>query len=569
MAAAESSSTPAARVWYNTPTGTRPTLQHLSHADRQRDPLTKPLRGFSSSTILRRLKPYDPEYEDGLTFRDDPLNEQELATIFVGLHIEPEEANRLLKVLHARRVDGTLDVSLDEDLSTLLDTFPQSEELALTWLRNTYPVDEDAAILSRFQREESPREQENPSALMERGQRLGLFKTQDQSIREDPTYYGPQSGAYYSQLSEKQGDVFGRSELEELRAANEAKAEEEENTLQQQIDQSMAQAEAQAQIQSQKQPKKQSQALERAPEQGIELADGRHVRPPNEFEKWIIRAQQKASTGFTLDSPEIANLTTAGRILPSLLFVLVSCAGLYLFAQYWEPPRRSDRLMPNVSLSVATCSGILAANVLVFCLWRFPPALRLLNQYFLVNPAYPYWFSMFGKTFSHYSFRHLLYNMVSLFIFGPSLHEDIGRGNFLAIYLAAGLLGSLVSMSSFVLRGILYTSSQGASGCTWGIMSAYMWLHKDDNFSLIFIPKEYQGQVYAKGWMLLGALVVYDVVVGLRKKTIDVAAHWTGIVVGIAASSAWKVEHGDTMNREARPGLLANFIEEIQKKFTG
>jgi len=222
--------------------------------------------------------------------------------------------------------------------------------------------------------------------------------------------------------------------------------------------------------------------------------------------------------------------------------------------------------MPNTSLAMATCIGILGLNAMVFMAWRFPPALRMLNAFFIVVPAYPRALSMLGNIFSQHAGRHFAMNMLGLFIFGPSLHEDIGRANFMAIYLASGLLGSLVSLSSYVLRGILVSSSLGASGSIWGITAAYMWLHRDDNFSFIFIPRQYQDQFLAKGWMFLVGFVIIDTVAGLRKKTIDLAAHLTGMFVGVVTSALWEANGGkpDNRNRPAGARALLNEITGIK-----
>ena len=67
--------------------------------------------------------------------------------------------------------------------------------------------------------------------------------------------------------------------------------------------------------------------------------------------------------------------------------------------------------------------------------------------------------------------------MAALFVFGLSLHEDVGRGVFVGMYLASGAMGSLASLSMFALRRNLVTSSLGASGSVWGITAAYFWLH--------------------------------------------------------------------------------------------
>lgn len=446
----------------------------------------------------------------------------------------------------------------------MFDAYPEAVEDGLNWLRATYPVDEDAAIEGRFQREESAREQEHPSALTERGLRLGLIGYQEpavqaqtrtgpspslsqsgsqvQKVDYESEYVGPQSGRYYAPLSERQGDVFGRSKIEEIKAKNEAEWQAQEEKLQADIDRSMEEAQAKHQ--------EKSQAIASRPEQGVEVSDGDlSVRPPNEFEKWIIRARRSASSKLSLESPEVARLTSAGRILPSLFFVLATCAAIYTWAQYWEPPRRTERMFPNTSLAYATTGGLLAANILVFLLWRFPPAVGLLNRYFIVTPAYPRMFSMLGNIFSHQTLRHLAANMLGLVVFGPRLHEDVGRANFIAIWLFSGMIGSVFSLSSFVLRGVLISSSLGSSGCNWGIVAAYLWLHKDDRFSFIFIPEDWKGTFEAKGSILLPILVGLDVLMAVRSKQIDLTAHMTGMLVGVSYAEWWRAQRTEYMTK--------------------
>lgn len=53
------------------------------------------------------------------------------------------------------------------------------------------------------------------------------------------------------------------------------------------------------------------------------------------------------------------------------------------------------------------------------------------------------------------------------------VHDDIGRGNFLAIYLCSGVLGSFASLSYCVLRSGFHVSSLGASGAMAGILGAW------------------------------------------------------------------------------------------------
>ena len=84
--------------------------------------------------------------------------------------------------------------------------------------------------------------------------------------------------------------------------------------------------------------------------------------------------------------------------------------------------------------------------------------------------------SMVGNFFSHQSFTHLGYNMAIIWFIGTKLHDEIGRGNFLALYMSSGVIASLSSLSFFVLSKTYVTSSLGASGPACGIIAAYFWL---------------------------------------------------------------------------------------------
>lgn len=58
-----------------------------------------------------------------------------------------------------------------------------------------------------------------------------------------------------------------------------------------------------------------------------------------------------------------------------------------------------------------------------------------------------------------------------------TVHEDVGRGTFMAIFLAGGVLGSLTSLYTHVLRRQFHTSANGASGGIWAIMLAWAYFN--------------------------------------------------------------------------------------------
>lgn len=403
---------------------------------------------------LRPRKNEEEQEEKGLAFRAQDLSQKELKEVF-GDSIPPTRgANQLLRIIQGRRNDGTLDLPLSPAMRALLEQYPHAFDSGLEWLRQEHYIDEDAAIIARLEREEAGQDY-SPSELEQRGQDIGLYR--------------PQSGSYQAQLSDsgREGDVWGKSELESIRAANEAEAAKEEEELQAQIDQIIAQ--------HQEQQDNKNKALAERPDQSLEPAQ--EIRPPNEFEKWVLRAKLKAESKVSMD--EMVSMSFLQRVLPSAMVAALVCIASYLFAQYWTPPRRADRFMPDTSLTYATIAGIAMINVAVFVAWKLPPFWPILNKYFVMTPGYPRALSTLGAAFSHQSSWHLLSNMLGLTLLGSTLHEDIGRGTFLAIWLASGVCGSLASLVFHAARGTFVTSSLGASGSVCGTFAALSWLNAE------------------------------------------------------------------------------------------
>jgi rhomboid-like protein len=108
--------------------------------------------------------------------------------------------NRVLSVLQARRLAGTLDLDLPADIKRV--SHPATLDKGLEYLRKNYPLDEDAAIMARIEREE----RETEEKFIRQAEDLGLYK--------------PQSGSYGAELGEK-NDPSGKSVLAEIRKRNE------------------------------------------------------------------------------------------------------------------------------------------------------------------------------------------------------------------------------------------------------------------------------------------------------------------------------------------------------------
>jgi rhomboid-like protein len=434
---------------------------------------------LTQSPILKGLRPRKGEQEQeerGLAFQEGDLSTQELEEVFGYVHPPPARANALLRVLHGRRYDGTLDLPLSPSMQATLKQYPYAQNSALKWLRQNHYIDEDAAIIDRINREEVG-ENHSPAELKQRGQDLNV--------------YGPQSGRYQAELSDsgREGDVFGKSELDQIRAANEAKSKKDDEEFQAYINTQMAELKEKTEqelIEAAKVNTRNKDVATR-PEQSLQKV--KPIREPNEFEKWMLRARHDATSKYTLESPEIANLTFFRRVFPSAVFVALFCVGCYLFAQYWVPPRRADRMYPEISLTYATILGLALVQGAVLLMWRLPGFVKLLNKYMILVTALPRPLSLLGATLSHQSRAHFFGNFIGLLFFGSMLHEEVGRGTFLAIYLASGVCGSLVNLTWYSYKGLLITTSLGASGSVCGILGALCWLNAKS--VLLISPKSF------------------------------------------------------------------------------
>ncbi|KAK2787004.1 hypothetical protein FQN52_007446 [Onygenales sp. PD_12] len=356
-------------------------------------------RPFTSSPAAFLPPPSPKKREDGVRFSSRDLTTNEVSRIFGGKkQLNAPLINRMLRILQERRVTGRIDVELPADVKVALSE--DTITTGLNWLRKRYPMDEDAAILKRFEREEIEEEQR----LIRRGLELGLYK--------------PQSGKFDKPI-EKEGDVYGKSVLQEVRESNEARAKVEVEKR----NREWLEGEAKDRKVLQRQLQKNTD-LQKYKDSAVIEAQPRADPTQRPFLAWL---QQKHIEATARDW-DTSKLTKTRRILPSLALTLLTMALCYAFAQYYTPPARQERLLPNTPPAAATILGIIGANVLIFAMWKAcPPAWRMMNKYFISVPMYPYAASIAGSIFSHQRISHLAGNMLILWFIGTRHCLDFHR----------------------------------------------------------------------------------------------------------------------------------------------
>ncbi|KAJ8113791.1 hypothetical protein ONZ43_g5067 [Nemania bipapillata] len=249
---------------------------------------------------------------------------------------------------------------------------------------------------------------------------------------------------------------------------------------------------------------------------------------PREISQFRKRHMERA----TSDLKAPPEMTAWQRLYPTYGLVLLIIAGCMGFAVVYQAPPASRRLFPDIPPAAATCLALMAANFAIWGLWKFPPAWAFLNKYMLVVAATPRPLQVLGAVFSHHSLGHLLANMTFLWFFGTRVHDEIGRGNFLALYLASGVVGFTASLTNFVLwRGLHYTTL-GASGAIYGVITAFFWMHKFDEFKVFGYPPDPVSGPQGLGFigLILGMHLLP--LVTKAGHGIDLASHFGGMLTG-------------------------------------
>ena len=190
--------------------------------------------------------------------------------------------------------------------------------------------------------------------------------------------------------------------------------------------------------------------------------------------------------------------------------------------------------------------AIIAANVMVFFLERFGNDAAVIDRYAMwpneVHCLRQY-YRAFTAMFLHANFQHILFNMIALLIVGPAVEVLLGRVRFLALYLIAGLGGSVCSylLSPANILGL------GASGAIMGVLGAYVVIGLRRRLPIapvvgllvLNLAIGFTGDIDWRahlGGLATGALLafVYDYAGGLRDRTAALAVTIGGSAVVLA-----------------------------------
>ncbi|XP_061588223.1 presenilin-associated rhomboid-like protein A, mitochondrial [Cololabis saira] len=194
-----------------------------------------------------------------------------------------------------------------------------------------------------------------------------------------------------------------------------------------------------------------------------------------------------------------------------------------------------------------TVTGIIAINAVVLCCWRIPSMQRSMIKYFTSNPASKTrCLPMVLSSFSHYSIIHMVANMYVLWTFSSGIVSLLGKEQFLAVYLSAGVISNMVSYMCKTATGRVYPSL-GASGAVMAVLAAVCAKVPEAKLGIIFLPMV----TFTAGTALKAIVAVDTVGLMLGWRFLDHAAHLGGALFGV-----WYVAYGHKLIWRKREPLV-------------
>lgn len=222
--------------------------------------------------------------------------------------------------------------------------------------------------------------------------------------------------------------------------------------------------------------------------------------------------------------------------------------------------------------------NLIIINIVVFIASFLLPQLNdTLAAYFPFSPNFRSW-QIITHMFMHGSFMHILFNMFTLFSFGPILEQSLGDKKYLILYFLSGLgafflynlwnfveyqqiysqlesvgfniSGYISDPESFIntkvststkelideLNPIIFGRMVGASGAIFGVIAAFATLYPDAKIGILFIP------IPVKVKYVLPIVVIGSIYLGVTGNGGGIAhlAHVGGAIVGFILAKIWK-----------------------------
>ena len=132
------------------------------------------------------------------------------------------------------------------------------------------------------------------------------------------------------------------------------------------------------------------------------------------------------------------------------------------------------------------------------------------------------YYRLFTSIFLHFDIRHLLNNMLVLFVLGEKLENCLGHVKYLLFYILCGIGANLISLQFYLKSGEPFTMSAGESGAIFGVIGGLIWI--------VYRNRGRIGDMNSRQLVLMAILSLY---LGFTSTGVNNAAHVGGLAIGI------------------------------------
>ncbi|WP_417431739.1 rhomboid family intramembrane serine protease [Halpernia sp.] len=167
--------------------------------------------------------------------------------------------------------------------------------------------------------------------------------------------------------------------------------------------------------------------------------------------------------------------------------------------------------------------------------------------------------------FLHADPTHLIFNMLTLYFFGPVVLQFFGPLGFIVVYFGSIILGNLFSL--YLYKHQAWYSAIGASGGVSGILFAAIGMIPTMSIYFFFIPIGIPGFIFGFGYF---AYSVYSMLKPRANDNIGHAAHLGGAAFGLVYTILLQPESAQEnilfLGIMALPLLYLAYVVFVQKK---
>ena len=130
------------------------------------------------------------------------------------------------------------------------------------------------------------------------------------------------------------------------------------------------------------------------------------------------------------------------------------------------------------------------------------------------------YYRLLTAMFMHFGIRHIMNNMLVLFVLGDNLERALGHVKYLIFYLLCGIGSNWVSMMAHPTDTM--TVSAGASGAIFGVVGG-----------LLYVVTANKGRLEDLSTRQLVIMIFFSLYLGYTSTGVDNTAHLSGLVIGI------------------------------------